>query len=79
MTNVEKYKDVFLASFKVDEDILSKLVYKGTPLWDSVGHMMLISQLEEVFDIMMNPEDIMAINSYESGKQILSSKYNILF
>ena len=40
--------------------------------------MGLIAQLEDAFDIMLEPDDIVDLNSYEKGKEILA-KYNVEF
>ena len=34
---------------------------------------------EEAFDIMMEMDDIIEMSSFEKGKEILESKYNISF
>ena len=74
MTNLEKYNTV-----KLDESKLHGLKYQSIPLWDSVGHMSLVSSLEDSFDIMMETDDIIELSSYEKGIEILSSKYGIQF
>jgi acyl carrier protein len=61
------------------EDNLAGLQYQGTALWDSVGHMTLIANLEDSFDIMMDTDDIIDLSSYEKGKEILSTHYNVEF
>ena len=71
MSNLEKYNKVFVDTFDVDEAELSGLRYQGIEAWDSVGHMELIAQLEDVFDIMFHTEDIEELSSYEDGKDIL--------
>lgn len=45
--------------------------------WDSVGHMELVAELEDAFDISMDTDDIIEFNSFEAGIKILA-KYNIL-
>ncbi len=79
MSNLKKFNDVFMTSFDVQESLLSDLRYGQVPMWDSVGQMTLIANLEDEFDIMIDAEDIMDINSYESAKHILSTKYKIEF
>ena len=51
------------------------LEYQAIAEWDSVGHMTLVSAIEEAFDIMMDTEDIIDFSSYEKGKEILSNNY----
>ena len=44
--------------------------------WDSVHQLSLIAELEEAFDIMFDPEDIMEMTSYAKGKELLA-KYDV--
>lgn len=75
--NLKKYDEAFIESLEISkEQINSNLVYQSVPTWDSVGHMGLIAELEDAFDIMMSTEDVIEFNSYEKGKEILR-KYNI--
>lgn len=76
MTNIEKYNQVFIETFSVKEEELKDLSYKSIPAWDSVGQMSLLAGLEDAFDIMIEPDDIIDISSFETGKVILK-KYNI--
>ena len=79
MTNIEKYNQVFIETLEVSESELKGLKYKSVPLWDSVGQMSLIAALEDEFGIAIDADDIMEINSYENGLDILTKKYNIAF
>ncbi len=72
MTNLEKYNAAFMETFEIGEDKLTGLKYQDIPAWDSVGHMSLISALEDAFDIMMDTDDIIDLSSYEKGKEILA-------
>lgn len=77
MTNLEKYNQAFIEIFEVTIEQLGEgLTYQSVDNWDSVGHMGLIGELEDAFDIMMETDDIIDFNSYEKGKEILS-KYDI--
>lgn len=76
MENLQKYNQAFIEAFEVSENQLEGLKYQDVPSWDSVGHMNLMAMLEEVFDIMMDTEDIIDFSSYEKGKEILK-KYEV--
>lgn len=78
MTNMEKYRDTFAAAFEEDKEKVIGFVYKDTPEWDSIAHMMLMSGLEDAFDIELEPEDMLAITSYEAGVEVLRKKGIIL-
>jgi len=79
MTNMEKYVQVFTETFKIQADQLEELRYQSIPEWDSVGHMELITALEDTFDIMMDTDDIIDLNSFKKGIEILSEKYDLAF
>ncbi len=79
MTNLEKYNKAFCDSFEITNDKLKGLKYQQTELWDSVGHMTLVANIEDSFDIMMETDDIIELSSYEKGMEILSQKYNVVF
>jgi acyl carrier protein len=77
MTNSEKYNKVFIDNFLIKKDKLKKLKYNSIPAWDSVGHMAMISKLEDTFKITLEMDDIIDFSSYEVGKKILK-KYKII-
>lgn len=77
--NLRKYNIVFMETFNVSELQLKTLRLKDSENWDSVGHIGLISSLEEAFGIDMESEDMFAISTYEEGIDILNRKYNIEF
>lgn len=79
MSNLEKYNQAFCDSFEITEVALVGLQYQQIELWDSVGHMTLIANLEEAFDIMMETDDIIDLSSYEKGQEILTKNYNVNF
>lgn len=78
MTNLEKYDALFMNAFKVQPDALSGLKYRGIALWDSLGHMDLMSAMEETFKIRISTADVLDFSSYEKGKEVLA-KYGVEF
>lgn len=76
MTNIEKYTNAFVTVFEVTAEEACTLEYQCITAWDSVGHMGLIAELEETFDIMMETDDIIDLSSFEKGKEILG-KYDV--
>ena len=77
MTNLEKYDNAFMEDFGVEKESLADLKYQDIPGWDSVGHMSLMASMEELFDIMLDTDDIIDFSSYKKGKEILS-KYDVV-
>lgn len=77
MTNREKYNQAFIEVFGVEESALTNNFAKETvESWDSVHQLNIIALLEESFDIMFDPEDIMELTSYEKGLELVA-KYDV--
>lgn len=79
MTNLEKYTEVFTKTFKIEAQEAKTLKYQEIPAWDSVGHMGLVAEIEDTFDIMMDTDDIIDFSSFEKGMEILREKYDVEF
>ena len=76
MSTIEQYNRSFIDTFSVQVEMLHDLKYQDVPDWDSVGHMSLMSILEDEFKIEMDIDDIIDFSSYETGKAILR-KYGV--
>lgn len=76
MTNKEKYINAFVEALEIKAEDVSELEYQGIPEWDSVGHMSLVAEIEDAFDIMMDTDDIIDFSSYNKGIEILK-KYDV--
>ena len=76
MSNLERYKKVFIDTFEIQEDQLNDLKYQDIEEWDSLGHVSMIGALEEEFDIMFEMDDIIDFSSFAKGKETLA-KYEI--
>ena len=74
--------------YKIFTDFSKKIILNNSNIkslnfndieeWDSIGHMSLMSALEDAFDISLDTEDIVDFSSYEKGKEILK-KYGVKF
>lgn len=77
MTNLEKLNKIFCEVFSVEESALNnEFDNKSVEGWDSVRQLSLTSSVEDEFDIMLAPEDILEFISYNNAKTILA-KYDI--
>lgn len=77
MTNLEKLNGIFCDVFSVDAAVLNEnFDNKSVEGWDSVRQLSLTTSIEDTFDIMLDPEDILEFTSYEKAKTILA-KYDI--
>lgn len=79
MTNKEKYDSAFMTVFEIDAGQLTDgLQYQSIKAWDSVGHMALMAELESLFDIMLEMDDVVDFGSYNTGIKTLE-KYGVEF
>lgn len=77
MENLEKYNNAFVEVFGVNNSVLNNDFSKETvEEWDSVHQLNIVTLLEECFDVMFDPEDIMELTSYSKGKELLR-KYEV--
>ena len=74
-----KLKESFAEALNIDVNTVNVgLKYQAIPEWDSISHMMLISQIEEDFDISIDTDDVIDLSSFEKAIEILS-KYGVKF
>jgi len=77
MKSKEKYKDIFIKSLSIDKKKFNENIkYNEIPEWDSIGHMTLMSGLEDGFNISLETDDIIDFSSFKKGIQILK-KYKV--
>ena len=68
-----EYKEAFKTALSLEDDVeIEKLKYNEIPEWDSIGHMTLISELEDKFGVSFETDDIVNFSSYKVGKEILN-------
>jgi len=77
-SNLTKYINAFVDNFEIDASLVESLEYQSIQDWDSVGHMGLIAHLEEAFNIQIEMDDVIDINSFKKGMDILK-KYGVHF
>ena len=79
MTNHQKLTSAFANALLITEDkVVDSLKYQSITEWDSVSHMVLITEIEDAFDISLDTEDVIDMSSVSKAKEILS-KHNIVF
>lgn len=74
MANIDKLNNIFVEVFNAETAALGDSFCKeNVGEWDSVHQLSVISMMEEEFDLMLDPEDIMACTSYNAAKDILKN------
>lgn len=63
---------VFASALNINSsEVTDELTYNTIPAWDSTGHMVLVAELEDSFDIMLDTDDIIDMSSVLQAKKIL--------
>jgi acyl carrier protein len=57
-------------------DITDELEYQSIPEWDSVSHLVLVTELETAYGITIEMEDVLTMGSLGKVKELLK-KYNV--
>lgn len=71
MTNKEIFASILTEVFMLDSASVTSASTETVPAWDSVGKMSLVVALEDAFSIELEAEDIISLNSYVEGLDIL--------
>ena len=72
--NNERYLTIFSSIFKLETTSFGPDFALGASKeWDSIMHMTLVSAIESEFDVLLDTEDILKFNSFDSGKHVLSN------
>lgn len=79
MSNQEKLVQAFATALAIPvATVVDTLTYEGIPQWDSVAHMALVTELESVFDVMLDTDEILAMSSVAISRDILA-KHGVEF
>ena len=74
---LDRMKQAFMDALGVGATIdWENLKYRSIEAWDSVAHMALIAEIEAVFDIMLETDDVIGMSSYSKAVEIVS-KYGV--
>lgn len=79
MNNIQKLREAFSRALNIDiAKVTDSLNYQSISAWDSISHMVLISEIEQEFNISVDVNDVIDMSSFAKAKIILA-KYNIEF
>ena len=69
----EKLKDILAKVLLLDESKISDgMSRKSVEEWDSMAHLMLVSEIESAFEVTMDDDDIMGIQTVGDIKKTLT-------
>jgi len=68
----EKLKDILAKVLLIDNSKISDgMSRKNVEEWDSMAHLMLVSEIESAFEVTMDDDDIMEIQTVGDIKKTL--------
>jgi acyl carrier protein len=68
-------QEAFKGAFDIDPQLVSmETTASDISAWDSVGHLSLAGQLEEVFGISLDVDELMEMESVREIVRIISTK-----
>jgi acyl carrier protein len=73
MSLEENVLDIMRGVFEMDE-VNTDASQKNCERWDSLHHLMLASELEEFFDIELEPEEIAEMTDFTRVVDMVKSK-----
>ena len=75
MDSLEKVIEIVATTCGVDKSEVNENSTVGDfPAWDSVGHLSILSSVEEAFDISFEPEEMMEMEDVKDIVEAVKSK-----
>ncbi len=69
----EKLKNAFVRALGIDVNLVTdSLAYQSIPQWDSITHMILISEIETEFEISIKTDDVIDLSSFAKALEIVN-------
>jgi len=71
----EKIKEIFIETFELTKfKIEPNSQFEEVPGWDSLGHMKLITNLEEEFEIELGIDEIIGVDTVQKILELVQKK-----
>jgi acyl carrier protein len=69
---MDKLIECFVQTFAIDRaDVVPALAYQSIPQWDSAAHMALVAEIENVFNVTLDTDDIIGMSDVAKAVEIL--------
>ena len=74
----ERVRHIVATIFDVPPpEVTSETARGGLERWDSLGHLVLVLELEQEFDIQLPPEQVERLNSVAEIAGVLATDYRL--
>ncbi|MCF8380185.1 MAG: acyl carrier protein [Bacteroidales bacterium] len=70
----QKLQDIFKSFFRNVKDLKENTSSKDIPEWDSLRHVMLITEIENQFEIKFDLDEMLSMSSFGEIRQKVSDK-----
>jgi acyl carrier protein len=68
----ERLSALFVQELDLGDDVdVEELKYRDIEQWDSVGHMALVSAIEDEFDVMLDTDQVIDMSSFQVALEML--------
>lgn len=75
MDTLEKVIEIVAETCSVDKsEVTVNSMVGDFPAWDSVGHLSILSNVEEAFDISFEPEEMMEMEDVKDIAEAVNAK-----
>jgi acyl carrier protein len=73
MIDESRLEQVFRRGLNLEDGVdVRSLAYAKHPNWDSVGHMALVAELEDEYDLMLETDDVLNLSDWNAAVETLS-------
>jgi acyl carrier protein len=77
MSTLKKIEEVVAKGLGIGlEEVVYDLKYQEIPEWDSMSHLILITEIENVYEVSIDMEDILEMGSLMKIRDVLK-KYEV--
>ena len=75
MDTLEKVIEIVASTCDVDKsEVTENSIVGDFPAWDSVGHLSILTNVEEAFDISFEPEEMMELEDVKDIVEAVNQK-----
>ena len=72
MSNMDQLREAFRSALGLPDGYpVDGLEYRGIEQWDSLAHMALVAEIEDVFDVMIDTDEVIDLSSFGKAVEIL--------
>jgi acyl carrier protein len=65
-------EQVFRRALDLADDVdVTALAYGRHEHWDSVGHMVLVAEIEDAFGVMLDTDDVIGLSDWQAAVELL--------